>query len=71
MSPERAIDYIKSFGLPEIEEQILIECDVHKRPYSKVGFLGLSEGMIRDRKRKAYQKIADGIEYRKERGQEK
>lgn len=61
MAPRRAIDYIQSFELPELEERILIECDVRKRSYASLYRDGYSEKVIKDTKRRAYAKIADAI----------
>lgn len=61
MAPRRAIDYIQSFELPELEERILIECDVRKRSYASLYCDGYSEKVIKDAKRRAYAKIADAI----------
>ena len=61
MAPRRAIDYIHSFELPELEEYILIECDVRKRSYASLYSAGYSEKVIKEAKRRAYSKIADAI----------
>lgn len=61
MAPRRAIDYIQSFELPEVEERILIECDVRRRPYASLCSAGYSEKVIKDAKRRVYAKIADAI----------
>lgn len=61
MAPRRAIDYIQSFDLPELEEIILIECDVRRRSYASLCPAGYSEKVIKDAKRRAYAKIADAI----------
>lgn len=61
MAPHRAIDYIRSFGLPEQEETVLIECDVRRRTYASLYSAGYSEKVIKDAKRRAYAKIADAI----------
>lgn len=61
MAPKRAIEYIQAFELPELEEKILIECDVRKRSYASLCFDGYSEKVIKDAKRRAYAKIADAL----------
>lgn len=61
MAPRRAIDYIQSFQLPEVEERVLIECDVRRRSYASLCPAGYSEKVIKDAKRRAYAKIADAI----------
>lgn len=61
MAPRRAIDYIQSFDLPELEEKVLIECDVRRRSYASLCSAGYSEKVIKDAKRRAYAKIADAI----------
>lgn len=63
MSPKRATDYIKSFGLTEEEERVLIECDVKRRTYASQYRDGYTERVIKDRKKSAYAKIADEIEH--------
>lgn len=68
MSPVRATDFIKSFHLPEEEEKILIACDVQKKSYASQYLNGYTERVIKDSKRRAYTKIADAIEYEKEKG---
>lgn len=68
MSSRRAVDYIKSFGLTEEEEKLLIECDVKRRTYANQYGCGYTERVIKDRKKSAYSKIADAIAYEKEKG---
>lgn len=61
MAPKRAIEYVRSFELPELEEKLLIECDVRKRSYASLYCAGYSEKVIKDAKRRAYAKIEDAI----------
>lgn len=68
MSPKRATDYIKSFGLTEEEELVLIECDVKRRTYASQYSNGYTERVIKDRKKSAYSKISDEIEHEKRKG---
>lgn len=65
MSPRRAVDYVQSFQLRPDEEAVLIECDVRGLSYIQAGDkLHLSPDAIKDRKRRAYSKIADEINHR-------
>lgn len=68
MSPRRATEYIKSFGLTEEEEKVLIECDVKRRTYASQYSDGYTERVIKDRKKSAYTKITDELAHAKERG---
>lgn len=62
MSPRRAVDYIRSFQLRPDEEAVLVECDVRGLSYIQVADkLHLSPDAIKERKRRAYSKIADEI----------
>lgn len=64
MAPKRAIEYIKSFELPEEEEYCLIECDVRRRGYSQLitdENRPLSPEVIKKRRNSAYSHIADQI----------
>ena len=72
MAPKRAVDYIKSFGLRPDEESVLIECDVNGLSYVQVSEkLHLSPDAIKERKRRAYSKIADEINNKREQGADK
>lgn len=63
MSPKRAILFIREFDLPEDEERCLIECDVRGKSCIQVSdLLHISPEGVKRRKRKAYQKMTDGIE---------
>lgn len=64
MAPNRAIDYIKSFNLPEEEEHFLIQCDVKRKSYAELvtdNTRPCSPEVIKDRKNKAYAHIADQL----------
>lgn len=61
MAPRRAVEYIRSFELPEEEEACLIQCDVRGRSYAQVcAQLHISPEAVKKRRRKAYAKLADG-----------
>ena len=62
MAPRRAIEYIRSFELPEEEELFLIECDVRRKSYVKVADDNhTTPEVIKRRKNSAYSHIADQI----------
>ena len=62
MAHKRAIAYIQSFELPEEEERFLIQCDVYDKSYQQViEQFNTSKSAIRDKRRRAYAKIADAI----------
>lgn len=64
MAPQRAVDYVKAFDLPPMEEACIIECDVRKRSCVDVAMdLFVSPDTIKNCRRRAYGKIADGISY--------
>lgn len=68
MSPERAIDYIEAFGLPEKEKTCIIEKDVNDLSYVQICEKHrFSPEVVKEARRRAYAKIADGIAYRNER----
>lgn len=64
MSTKRAIGYICAFELPEVEEYLLIECDIRKRSYASLYQEGYTESVIKSAKRRAYHRIADELNYR-------
>lgn len=67
MSPRRAVEYIQSFQLRPDEEAVLIECDVRGLSYVQAADkLHLSPDAIKERKRRAYSKIADEINYKQQ-----
>lgn len=71
MCHDRAVDYIKAFHLPEKEEICLIEKDVNDLSYTQICKKhGFSPEVVKQSRRRAYAKIADGIEYMKEKRQE-
>lgn len=62
MSPRRAVGYIQSFQLRPDEEAVLVECDVRGLSYIQAADkLHISPDAIKERKRRAYSKIADEI----------
>lgn len=62
MAPRRAIDYIRSFQLPEEEELFLIECDVRSKSYAEAAAEhNMTPEVIKRRRQRAYAKIADTI----------
>lgn len=64
MAPQRAVDYGKAFDLPPMEEACIIECDVRGRSCVDVAMdLFVSPDTIKNCRRRAYGKIADGISY--------
>lgn len=69
MSPERAIDYIEAFGLPEKEKLCIIENDINDLSYVQISEKHrISLESIKEARQRAYKKIADAIEYQKEKG---
>lgn len=71
MCHERAVDYIMAFHLRPDEEAVLIECDVNGLSSIQAAKkLHLSPEALKERRRRAYAKIADGIEYEKEKSRE-
>lgn len=67
MSPRRAVDYIRSFQLRPEEEAVLVECDVRGLSYVQAADkLHLSPDAIKERKRRAYNKIADEINHERQ-----
>lgn len=64
MAPQRAVDYVKAFDLPPMEEACIIEFDVRGRSCVDVAMdLFVSPDTIKNCRRRAYGKIADGISY--------
>ena len=64
MAPQRAVDYVKAFDLPPMEEACIIECDVRGRSCVDVAMdLFVSPDTIKNCRRRSYGKIADGISY--------
>ena len=62
MAPRRAAAYIKSFGLPEEEETLLIACDVRRLSYVQAAVeYHLTPEVIKRRKNSAYAHIADAL----------
>lgn len=69
MSLERLTDYMEAFGLSEKEQLCIVEKDVHDLSYVQISRKhSLSTDAIKEARRRAYAKIADGIAYRKEQG---
>ena len=68
MSPRRAVAHIQSFQLRPEEEAALIECDVRGLSCVQAADkLHLSPDALKERRRRAYSKIADEINYKEER----
>lgn len=66
MAPNRAVEYIKAFNLPEEEERCLIECDVRRKCYAQLVTdvtMTLSPETIKKRKQSAYAHIADQLNH--------
>lgn len=64
MAPLRAINYVKAFDLPPMEETCIIECDVRGRSCVDVAMaLFVSPDTIKNCRRRAYGKMADGISF--------
>lgn len=62
MAPRRAVEYIRSFELPDEEAACLIECDVRRRSYVQTAErLHISPETIKKRRRRAYKKMADEL----------
>lgn len=63
MAPNRAVEFVRSFDLPEEEEaQSLILCDVRQRSYVQASdILHLSPESIKRKRRKALDKIIDAL----------
>lgn len=71
MCHDRAMDYVKAFHLRTDEESVIIECDVNGLSVVQaVEKLHLSPEALKERRRRAYAKIADAIEYAKEKSRE-
>lgn len=64
MSPQRAIDYVKSFGLRPTEESSIIECDVYGKSIVQLSIeLSVSVETINLTRKQAYSKIMDAVRY--------
>lgn len=62
MSPKRAIEYIKSFELPQDEETALIECDVRRKSCIQAAeTLHISPDTVKRYRQRAYRKIASEL----------
>lgn len=60
MAPKRAVAYIESFDLPEVEKRCLIECDIRQKSHVQVGeMLHISVSAVKKRRKAAYRKITD------------
>ena len=71
MSLERLTDYMEAFGLSEKEQICIVEKDVRDLSYTQIcDRHGFSPEVVKETRRRAYAKIADGIAYRKEKGRE-
>lgn len=70
MSPNRATDYVGAFHLPTDEEAAILLHDVQGLSYIQISDIcHVSADTIKTRRQKAFAKIADGLEYMKEKGQ--
>ena len=62
MAPIRAIKYVKSIELPEIEEACIISVDIRGKSIIETAeLLHLSPEAVKKRRRRAYAKICDAI----------
>jgi DNA-directed RNA polymerase specialized sigma24 family protein len=62
MAPKRAIAWIQSFELPREEAQCIAECDVRRRSCVEQAFrMNVSVDVVKRCRRRAYRKIADGL----------
>ena len=67
MSPNRASEYIRSFALRPEEELYLLECDVRGKSYVEAADDNhTTPEVIKRRRQRAYAKIADELNCRKE-----
>lgn len=67
MCPERAIDYIKAFDLPDDEEKCLIEREVRRRSCIQIAQkFNMSEEQVKRARQRAFVKMADKLDYDKE-----
>lgn len=61
MAPNRAVEFVRSFDLPE-EAQSIILCDVRQKSYVQASdILHLSPESIKRKRRKALDKIIDAL----------
>ncbi len=68
MSPKRATDYVSAFELPADEEASILLHDVRGLSYQQISEIcHACPETIKARRRKAYSKIVDAIEYEKSR----
>ena len=71
MSPERAVDFIRAFHLPEKEETCIIEKEVNDLSYTQICRKhGMTPETVKNARARAFAKIADALQYREERGQD-
>lgn len=64
MAPKRAVDFIRSFELPEEEETFLIECDVRRKSYTQAAQdHATTPETIKRRRQRAYSKIVDQLDH--------
>lgn len=67
MSPRRATEYIRSFELQPEEELFLLECDVRGKSYVQAAQDNhTTPEVVKRRRQRAYAKIADELNYRRE-----
>lgn len=64
MAPKRATEYIRSFELPENEENSLILCDVKGKSRTQAANeLNVSEEVIKRNRARAFSKILDQLNH--------
>lgn len=64
MSPNRAIEYIHAFHLPEEEELFLIECDVRRKSQADAAEkYHTSTSVVNRRRQRAFSKMVDHIKH--------
>ena len=62
MSPNRAKEYIKSFNLPEDEENVLLLLDVRRLSCVAAGMdIGITPDTVKRYRQRAYAHIADEL----------
>lgn len=67
MSLERLTDYMNAFGLSEKEKICIVDKDVLDLSYVQIcRDHGFTPEVVKEARRRAYAKIADGIAYRQE-----
>jgi DNA-directed RNA polymerase specialized sigma24 family protein len=63
MSPRRATDFVRAFGLPTEEEAIIIEADVRRHSLVDISRAhNLSVETVKRYRRRGYRKIVDEMQ---------